>query len=390
MFKKIFLILLSFSAGIITAVFILNINSKVAINSSSIKEILYSPLPSLSQRKQVIGFLPYWLISQTQPSYTNLITNLTYFGLTIGPDGHLVKLLNPQEEEPGWTTFKQDRLQNIFTKAQKDKIDTSLLIFTSNEEDISNIINSSSISAKNLMTDIIPLMKTGGFNSLNLDIESFQEASLSTQLKYAEFLQEIKKILSENNINTLTVDITPESLIKPRLTNLSLISQIADYIVLMTYDYHYLHSLLTGPVAPIGGANLIREYDVETAIKLALEKIPAEKIILGVPLYGYEWETLTPQPIAGVIPNSGKVASVKKISKILSSCSQCLTGVEETSQEPYLIIPEGLYFRQIFYENQESLTKKLALVKKYHLGGMALWALGYEDNTILTPLRSFH
>jgi spore germination protein YaaH len=46
-------------------------------------------------------------------------------------------------------------------------------------------------------------------------------------------------------------------------------------------------------------------------------------------------------------------------------------------------------YSQIYYEDETSLKEKLALAGKYHLGGVALWALGYEDNTMLRPLTNY-
>lgn len=385
MLKKIFLILLSLFLGVGTGIGVIKVTSP----QIPIEKILYSPLGKLIKKPHIIGFLPYWLVDKAQESYKDNITTLTYFGLTIGPDGHILKLLNLKEEEPGWTTFKQDRVEKILSQAKNEKLATSLLIFTIDEDDILNIINTPAASAQNLLSDIAPIMQKYSFTDLNMDIESFEKASPSSQLKYAEFLTEVKKILNDNKLGTLTVDITPESLIKPRLTQASLISKIVDYIVLMGYDYHYIYSLRSGPVAPIGGAGLVREYDVETAIKLALQTIPAEKLILGIPLYGYEWDTLSDHPVSAVIPGSGKTASSRRVSEILASCDNCLKGIEGAAQQPFIIIPESNYFRQIFYENEESLSKKLELSEKYKLGGVAFWALGYEDSTILNPLKSY-
>jgi spore germination protein YaaH len=54
-----------------------------------------------------------------------------------------------------------------------------------------------------------------------------------------------------------------------------------------------------------------------------------------------------------------------------------------------VIFPEGDTFHQIYYENIQSLATKLDLAKKYNLGGTALWALGYESSTMLTPLENY-
>ncbi len=374
--KKIILLLSFFLLGICTGFL-----TQLTLPQNQIN-LLVSPLADLTKKQENIGFLPYWLIEQANfASYQGYINELTYFGLTIGPDGYIQKLTKPNEEEPGWTTFK-NKVKTIFSQLKQDRIKTSLLIFSADEKVISALVDHPILSAHNLITEVVPLMKEVGFNNLHLDIESFQTASLASQLNYAEFLTEVKKGLKENKLGHLIVEITPESLIKERLTNASLISPIADFIVLMAYDYHYFHSPISGPVAPLGGAGLVWEYDVEKAVKIALSSIPADKLILGIPLYGYEWETLTNKPLSAVIPQSAKVASLKRISQMLPSCQDCQSGTEEFSQQPYLIIPENNYFRQIFYEDKTSIAKKKQLIKKYQLAGLAFWALGYEDETI--------
>ena len=58
------------------------------------------------------------------------------------------------------------------------------------------------------------------------------------------------------------------------------IGRAADQVRLMAYDYHWASSP-PGPVAPISWVRAVLRY--------ARTQIPASKIILGVPLYGYDW-----------------------------------------------------------------------------------------------------
>lgn len=70
-------------------------------------------------QKQIVGFLPYWLVGKVKNDYANSITTLTYFGLTINTDGKIQYLANQQEEEPNWHTLRSNALQSILTKAKK-------------------------------------------------------------------------------------------------------------------------------------------------------------------------------------------------------------------------------------------------------------------------------
>ncbi|MCX6794046.1 MAG: glycosyl hydrolase family 18 protein, partial [Candidatus Gottesmanbacteria bacterium] len=129
--------------------------------------------------------------------------------------------------------------------------------------------------------------------------------------------------------------------------------------------------------------------DVETALKEAIKVIPKEKILLGIPLYGYEWETIDKAPESATIPGGGSTASTRRIADIFATCATCSAQFDAVAREPYLIYPENDYFNQIFFENEASMKEKIALAGKYHLRGVALWALGYEDGSILNPLSDY-
>lgn len=342
------------------------------------------------KKPQVVGFQPFWLLQRADKPYEKYLSTFTYFGLTIDSDGTVVKLVNPQEEEPGWTTLKSDRFQERLNKAKKNHLKLSLLIHNSNEASISALLQEPEKHAQNLVADVAPLMQEYGFTDLNLDIESFKEATESAQKQYTSFVKAVKDGLDNNNLGTLTVEVTPISLVKPRLTNAYEIGKIADYLVLMAYDFHYIYSYLAGPVAPVGGVGIVREYDVEKALKQMLTVVPPEKIILGIPLYGYEWETISDHPGAATIPGGGATASNRRVTEeLLVSCDSCIKAFDENSKQPYVIFPDGNFFHQIYYEDENSIKEKQALAEKYNINGIALWALGYEGENILKPLKSY-
>lgn len=340
-------------------------------------------------KPQIIGFQPYWLLQKADKPYEKYINVFTYFGLTLNNDGTIVKLVNPQEEEPGWTTLKSDRFQEKLKLAQKNHLKFSLLIQNSNEASISALLKEPEKHAQNLIADVSPIMQKYGFTDLNIDIESFVEASESAQQQYTAFIKEVKNGIDKNKLGTLTVEITPISLVTPRLINAKEIGKIADYLVLMAYDFYYAGSYLAGPVAPVGGEGKVIEYDINTALKETLKVISPQKVILGIPLYGYEWETISDKPGAPTIPGSGATASNRRITELLKSCSNCVKGYDELAQQPYIVFQNSDDYHQIYYEDEKSIQEKLKLAKEYHLAGVALWALGYEGENLLNPLKTY-
>jgi spore germination protein YaaH len=333
------------------------------------------------QKPEIVGFLPYWLLTQPEKDYSPYITTLTYFGLALNSDGSIQKLTNPQEEEPGWTKLK------TYTVTPKYK--NSLLVISGDDGIIGAMMNDPVTSANNLMSDVAPIMKDKGFTDLNLDIESFMTASESARANFTTFVKTVTDQVKAQKLGTVTLDLIPISLVKSDIYDARALGAIVDRVVLMTYDYHYTGSFTSGANAPIGGVGQTLEYDTETAVKEAIKTIPASKILLGIPLYGYEWETIDSASESATIPGGSSIASSSRVADILSSCASCSAQFDAIAQEPYVIYPENDYFNQIYFENEASVAQKIAMAQKYHLGGVALWALGYEDTTMLTPLINY-
>jgi len=334
------------------------------------------------KKPEIVGFLPYWLVVKADKDYGKYITTLTYFGLTVGADGRIQKLAKPGEEEPGWTTLKK----NAFKKYNAKQ---SLLVISGDDGAIGEMINDPVTSAKNLVSDVAPIMKQYGFTDLNLDIETFMDASESARQNYTIFVTAVTQIVHEQKLGTVTLDLIPISLVKQKLYDAKALGAIVDRVVLMTYDYHYSGSFTSGGNAPLGGAGTSLEFDVETAIKEAVKVMPAHKILMGIPLYGYEWETLRQAQGSATIPGGSATASVRRVSEMLKHCATCSAQFDEIAREPFIILPENDYFHQTYFENEQSMKEKILLAQKYHLGGVALWALGYEDDTLLAPISKY-
>ncbi len=343
------------------------------------------------QKPLVMGFVPYWLVSKVKPESLAKLNRVTYFGLELNTDGTLVKLSNPKETEPGWQTLHNGKFAELLKGKSPLQIDTSLLVHLSNEASISALLTQPTEHAVNLVNDAEPLMKEYGFIDLNLDIESFKVASPSAQAQMTSFLTEVKKQLVTRKLGTLTTELTVASLFRDNLLEPAAVGRISDRVVLMAYDFHYTGSFISGAVAPMGGAKEKWDHDVVESVKLATQAIPAEKIILGIPLYGYEWETLSNTPESAVIPGTGKTATTARIDQIKKDCPTCQIYRDEVSRSPYLILPPNAdsAVQQIYFEDVTSIQQKIELAKTYKLGGVAFWAMGYEGEGLLTPLDNY-
>lgn len=351
-----------------------------------------SPLTSslqVEKQKQVIGFLPYWLLPKANSDYSKYITTLTYFALRIDKDGSILKLTNPTEEEPGWYSLSSGKADDFLRNAKNKNITLSLAIDSGDSETINDFIAKPSQSASNLVSGVLPLMNKYGFSDLNFDIEYTQAASGSSRSSFTQFVKDVKNLLPSGV--SLTLEISPIDVVQKHLIDTKSVAKYADNIVVMAYDYHSPNSIVTGPIAPLFGAGISSEYDVASAIEKTTQLINPQKVILGVPLYGYEWETLGNLPRAAAIPGSGVIASNKRAEDFLASCATCSAIFDSQSDETYIsyLSRDTNTNHIISFPDKDATIAKLDFANKSGLGGIALWALGYEGQNILNPLIEF-
>ena len=118
--------------------------------------------------------------------------------------------------------------------------------------------------------------------------------------------------------------------------------------------------------------------------------MPSTKLRLGIPLYGYEWETVDRSKYAPT-ESRGVTASLERIESMLQDRTLELIW-DRNSLTPYGVSTESGSPTQIYFENETSIRLKLELVKSSGLGGIALWALGYDNNVswLWPTLKTLH
>lgn len=139
------------------------------------------------------------------------------------------------------------------------------------------------------------------------------------------------------------------------------LGQFADRIMLMAYDYHWVGGT-PGPIAPLSWVRDVIDY--------AIIEIPLEKIYLGIVFYGYDWELNGENKARGLV-----------YSQIKELQNKYKTEVEwdQEAQSPYLKYTIDGKKHEVWFENSQSIRKKLELVKEFQLSGVAFWRLGQED-----------
>ena len=304
-----------------------------------------SPLIDEKEKKyEVLGFYVNWLTkyANSQKAVEKHWQNLDKvvpFWYTLKPDGKIENRYGGHQYE--LSSLTDDR-----------KIDMLPLINNSQKNNM--MLVNPEIRNKSV-NNIVKLIEKYDYKGINIDFEFIPEW---TRNGYTSFIKLLSEKMPADKI--LTISVFPKINVPLNLQgayDYSALAKYVDQIVIMTYDNHWS----TGPAGPIAPINW-----VENNIQYALEYIPADKIMLGIANYGYDWTN----------NNTAQDISAKKAIDIASK-----KGVEikwhESYQTPYFYYrDENNIKHEVWFENSYSTSFKLELVKKYDLKGIAIWRLG--------------
>lgn len=353
--------------------------SPATLIEQALENIASSSTTSTSGGKKIVyGFLPYWTIKTAQ--IPQELTHVGYFSISVDSKGNFVTRQDGYAE-PGWNTYGSssfERLQDI-TKAQNQKLEVLITMMDADSISAFLLTNSAQESfQKNLRT----FVRSQPVDGINIDVEYAGEVTPELRLAYTNFI-----IATNTTLETvdptihLSIDVFADTAQKKRIWDIPALAPHLDHIVVMTYDFFRSSSPQSGPVAPVFGSEKDRwDTDIVENLKLFIEQAPPEKILLGIPFYGYEWQTVSDAPGAQTYPKSGAIATYKRVEKLIQDQGLKVQW-DPDALSPYITYNDGGNIQTIFYENSRSLSYKLDLVNHTKLGGIAIWALGYEGNT---------
>lgn len=182
---------------------------------------------------------------------------------------------------------------------------------------------------------------------------------------YADFIRTLSQRLNPMGYPVITALAPKTSSAQKGLLyeghNYSALGAAANELLLMTYEWGYTY----GPpmaVAPLPNVKAVVEY--------ALTEIPAKKLWLGIPNYGYDW----PLPF---VQGTTKATSISNQYAItLAQRYGAEIQYSEQAQSPFFrYTDEGGVLHEVWFEDARSIRAKLSLVSQYNLNGIGYWNL---------------
>ncbi|MFC6996749.1 glycosyl hydrolase family 18 protein [Rufibacter roseus] len=320
--------------------------------------------------KKVFGWHPYWLGTAYRTYDYNNISTIAYFSYEVNPN------------TGGYSTIHSWLSTDLVDIAHAAGTKVVLTVTNFGNSNNAKLLNSPS-SKKNLINQLITLVKARNADGVNIDFESVGVAQRDSLTKFMNELGD--RFHAE--IPGSRVSIALPAIQWTEVFMVNQMTSVDDFLI-MGYDYHYAGSEKAGPVAPLKASSWTywgSTLNVTYSVNWYLNKgVSPDQLFLAVPYYGRRWAT-----------EKGTVPSATQNSISASTSRLYNVAKEEAAQYgrkwsneggvPYYTYQNssGQWF-QVFYDDAESLGLKYDLVNEKNLAGIGIWALGY-DNTPENP-----
>lgn len=335
-------------------------------------------------QREVMGFAPYWSLSDYANWDYSRMSTVAYFGLTIKWDGSW------NATDSGMNAWNSQAFANMVNRAHAAGDRVVVVVKQFNEASIWDIVGNASIE-QTAITNIIGAIAYRNIDGVNIDFEGHEDPVNypSIQPALVNFMTMLSTQVHQRwpsgfvSIDTYSGAASWDG----GFFNIGQLAPVVDAMFVMAYDMSFsdVGYGRAGPNAPLNGWT----FNDTTSMTEYLTKAPASKVILGVPYYGYKWSVRSPQAYAPAVGG----ATATSYSQVLQdlACAQRLTRAwDSTAQSPWATWwspaandPCGANlnsWRELYYDDTSSLGIKYDLVNSMNLRGMGMWALGYDGD----------
>ena len=217
-----------------------------------------------------------------------------------------------------------------------------------------------------LASEVVQVAKAEQMAGIAVDYENIIPTDKQALVS---FVQNLKQDLSGTSIKLMVCLPEQQTDNAQSAYDYKKLGSIANLVMLITYDEHTLGSQ-PGPIANLS--------NVQRTVQYAVQNIPANKILLGLADYGYDWSGGSGQQIdmATAYSLAAQYHATIKWDPVTASSSFTYTDTSGSSHV-------------VYFESGKSISALAKLVPTYGLGGYAAWYLGADNANFWNALSPF-
>jgi len=292
------------------------------------------------------------------------LTYLSIFSYQVRPDGSLITINDT-------ALIQAARAANV----------APMMVITNIEEggsfssDLADTILNNQAVQNNLLNNVVATLESKNYFGLDIDFEYIYPRDREA---YNAFLRKVAALIKPMGY-TLTTAVAPKtSATQPGLLyeahDYPVHGEVADHVIIMTYEWGYTY----GPAQAVAPLN-----QVQRVIEYAVTAIPSQKILMGIPNYGYDWTLpFVRGSAARVLSN---VQAVEQAARVGADIS-----FDTTAQSPHYFYYSAGRRHEVWFEDARSIRAKLLLVAQYNLGGISYWTINRPFPQNWTVLESMY
>jgi spore germination protein YaaH len=311
--------------------------------------------------KRVFGWHPYW-VGTTYTAYQwNLLSDLCYFSYDASPTTG-----NNTNASFAWTTA------SVVTVAKNNgtKIHICVTMFSGH-----STFWASTSAQTTLINNIVSLLNVRGGDGVNIDFEGM---GASDKIPFTAFMTNLNAALNTANPN-YQLSVCLYAVDWSGTFNIPALNNIVDLYTIMGYDYYYSGSATAGPTAPLYNYQPSYNYTLAKSITFYIKAgASPSKLLLGLPYYGREWEVSANTLPATTTGNFNSSRTLSYINNTPGTYNATNKSWEGNCYSPYYSYQNVSLWRQCFIDDSYSLGRKYDLVNQRGIGGIGIWALGYD------------
>ena len=309
---------------------------------------------------EVFGFAPYWTLDQSSGFNVGGMTTLAYFSVGVNADGSL------DHSDSGWNGYQSQELADLITRAHGagDRVVLTVSCFSQSALDA---LTSSTTAPGTLSAAVVGAIKAKNFDGVNLDFEGTGSADQQGLTNVVD--QVSAAVHAANPHYQVTMDTYASSAGDPAgFYNVRALAPAVDGFFVMAYQLNLQSTpSATSPLTSSMFSDL-------TTLQQYTAAVPASKVILGVPFYGYDWPT-TDGTLTAQATGSPSTVSYGEVAS--SGHPVYWDASTDTAWTSYQV---GTQWHEAFFEDPSSLYLEAQMAQFFNVAGLGIWALGFDGN----------
>ena len=338
---------------VLTAILILP--GCIAMNPSISSENS-TAFPILPVTKLMYGFWPNWISPDSYQPNWNCLNYVCYFSL----DANSTGTLNTDDIGTEYYTIRD--------AAHSHRVNVPLAVTCFDQDTQDEVL---AYHGGDLVNNIAQKLQDLDADGVCIDFEDVRDtnslihgSNISLIQNFMMTLHDTLKKINRNYHISFCVLGNVEKVYQN-----SALSKYADAVFLMGYEYHWSTSPETGAISPYNDPN---QLDVDDSVTTLKKYYPADKIILGLPFYGYDWPCSSGEPAArtkgegAIVYMNSAIANADMYGRLWDS----------TTHTPWYKYQSQNVWHQCWYDDEESLGLKFDYLISAQLAGLGFLGVG--------------